>query len=134
MEDRMEKDPRTHATIGAAMEVHRVLGPGLLEALYHEALSIELGERKIPFVSEPRLVVHYKIHRLRRYYVPDFLVSDAIVVELKAQSKLTPIDEAQIINSLRISGKHVGLLINFGERSLAWKRFVHNLSDSHESA
>jgi len=116
------------------MEVHRILGPGLLEALYHEALAIEFGERKIPFVHEPRLVVHYKDHRLRRYYVPDFLAFDAVVVEIKAQATLTKTDEAQLVNSLRISGKHVGLLINFGERSLTWKRFVYNLIDDPESA
>jgi GxxExxY protein len=121
----MEKDPRTHAIIGAAMEVHNGMGPGLLEALYHEALTIEFDERKIPFVSEPHLAVHYKDHRLRRHYEPDFLVYDAVVVEIKAQSTLTKADEAQLINSLRISGKQVGLLINFGEGSLVWKRFVN---------
>jgi GxxExxY protein len=121
----MEKDPRTHAILGAAMEVHSVLGPGLLEALYHEALAIEFEERKIPFASEPRLVVHYKNRRLRRYYEPDYLVFDAVVVEIKAQALLTKVDEAQLVNSLRISRKPVGLLVNFGEPSLVWKRFAN---------
>jgi GxxExxY protein len=107
------------------MEVHRVRGPGLLEALYHEALAIELGERKVPFRSKPKLSVHYKDHRLHRWYEPDFLAYDEVVLELKAQVALGKADEAQLLNSLRISGTKVGLLINFGESSLKWKRFVN---------
>ncbi len=120
-----KKDPRTHAVIGAAMEVHRILGPGHLEAVYQEALEIEFIERQIPFVAQPKIQIHYKIHVLKKFYVPDFLVYDAVVVELKAQSALSKADQAQILNSLRCTRNKVSLLINFGEVSLTWKRFVY---------
>ena len=68
----MEKDPLTHAIIGAAMEVHRILGPGHLEAVYHEALEIEFRLKRIPYVSELKLELEYKGHKLRRHYVPDW--------------------------------------------------------------
>jgi GxxExxY protein len=117
-------DPRTHDLIGAAMEVHRHLGPGHLEAVYHEALEIELGLRKIEYESQPRVTIRYKDRILKRHYTPDFIVKGEIVVEIKAQSILTNTDEAQIVNSLKSSGRRVGLLINFGQASLKWKRYV----------
>jgi GxxExxY protein len=84
-----EKDPRTHAIIGAAMEVHREMGPGFLEAVYHECLEIEFQIRKIPYISKPRLKLYYKTRQLERYYEPDFLVYSSIVVEIKAEKYLT---------------------------------------------
>ena len=123
----MQKDPRTHAILGAAMEVHRILGPGYLEAVYHESLAIEFGLQKIPFTSEPRIRLYYKNQMLEKYYVPDFLVYDGVILELKAQSSLGVVDEAQAINSLRCTRKCTGLLVNFGESSLAWKRFIHTV-------
>lgn len=121
----MEKDPRTHEIIGAAMEVHNTLGPGHLEAIYHEALEIEFQERKIPFESQPRIVVTYKKRKLKKFYVPDFIVLDEIVLEIKAQELLGRADQAQIVNSLKCTGYRLGLVINFGEASLKWKRFVN---------
>jgi GxxExxY protein len=120
----MESDERTYAIIGAAMEVHNILGPGHLEAVYQEALEIELELRGIRYTSKPELRLFYKERRLKKYYVPDFLVLDRVVVEIKAQSALGKADEAQILNSLKCCRREVGLLINFGERSLKWKRFV----------
>lgn len=120
----MEKDERTYAIIGAAMEVHRILGPGHLEAVYHEALEIELALRGIPFEHKPELIIDYKGHELEKRYYPDLRVLGEIVVELKASCGLYPLDDAQIINSLKCSHHDVGLLINFGEASLKWKRFV----------
>ncbi len=70
----MEKDKRTHLIIGAAMEVHKFIGPGLLEAVYHECLEIEFGEQNIPFHSQSRLDIFYKERKLKKYYIPDFLV------------------------------------------------------------
>jgi GxxExxY protein len=123
--DAKEKDPRTHAIIGAAMENHKEMGPGFLEAVYHECLEIEFQIRNIPYISKPRLKLYYKNKQLEKYYEPDFLVYSKIVVEIKAEKCLTKIDEAQIINSLKGSKKKVGLLINFGESSLKFKRFVY---------
>jgi GxxExxY protein len=121
----MKRDERTHAIIGASMEVHNILGPGRLEAVYHEALEIEFGLREIHYVSKPQVEIVYKGHKLKQYYVPDFLVLEDVVVEIKAEVALTKIDEAQIINSLKCCSKKVGLLINFGGPSLQWKRFVN---------
>ena len=121
----MEKDKRTHAIIGAAMEVHNVLGPGRLEPVYHESLEIEFEMRGLPFVSKPKTDIYYKGRKLKKYYVPDFIVFKEVVVEIKAQSALGKADEAQTINSLKCCKKKVGLLINFGKASLEWKRFVN---------
>jgi GxxExxY protein len=115
----------TYAIIGAAMEVHKELGPGFLEAVYHEALAIEMKRRNIPFYSEPQIDIHYKDVILAKKYNPDFLVSNAVVVEIKALSKLTSIEESQIINALKASKKVVGLLINFGSSSLEFKRYIN---------
>ncbi len=106
------------------MEVHTVMGPGRLEAVYQECLEIEFGERSIPFVSQPPLQIYYKDKKLKKFYVPDFIVFGDIIVELKSEKSLTPLDEAQIINILKISRNKVGLLINFGEKSLRFKRFI----------
>jgi GxxExxY protein len=107
------------------MEVHGILGPGRLEAVYQEALEIELELREIPFVPKPKVPVSYKGRELRSYYKPDFIVLEEVVVEIKAQSSLGSIDEAQLLNALKCSGLRVGLLINFGEQSLSWRRFVN---------
>ena len=119
------KDERTHKIIGAAMEVHSIIGPGRLEAVYQECLEIEFSWRNIPFVSQPQLQIYYKGKKLKKFYVPDFIVFNNIIVEIKSESALTLSDEAQIINSLKIGHKKVGLLINFGEKSLRFKRFVN---------
>lgn len=121
----MERDQRTHAIIGAAMEVHGIIGPGHLEAVYQECMEIEFDLRKIPFISQPRLEIFYKNQKLQKFYVPDFIVYNEVVVEIKAEKSLTSIDEAQLINSLIISRHKTGLLLNFGEQSLRYKRFVH---------
>lgn len=122
----MKKDPRTHAIIGAAMEVHRIIGPGHLEAVYHECLEIEFRERNIPYISKPKLEIYYKEEKLKKFYTPDFMVYKEIVLEIKSSKSLTEVDEAQIINSLKISRQEIGLLINFGELSLKFKRFINS--------
>lgn len=106
------------------MEVHSVMGPGRLEAVYQECLEIEFEERNIHFVSQPQLQIYYKNKKLRKFYVPDFIVFGDIIVEIKSEKSLTAFDESQIINSLMISRNRVGLLINFGEKSLRFKRFI----------
>jgi len=119
------RDPRTFAVIGAAMEVHRVLGCGFLEAVYQEALALEMQTRAIPHRREVELPVFYKGQRLMTQYKADFIAYDDVIVELKALAKLSGMEEAQIINYLKSSGLKVGLLINFGAPSLEYRRFVH---------
>ena len=117
-------DPETYAIIGAAMEVHRVLGHGFLEAVYQEALAVEMTARNIPFEREKDLAIVFKGTPLKTGYRADFLCYGGIVVEIKAISTLTGNDEAQLLNYLKASQAHRGLLLNFGSPSLQQKRMV----------
>ncbi|HLP30664.1 MAG: 3 family protein [Holophagaceae bacterium] len=124
------RDPETYAIIGAAMEVHRVLGCGFAEPAYQEALAIEFQGRDIPFVREAAIDIEYKGQRLRTTYRADFICFDRVIVELKALPRLGPIEDAQLVNYLKASGRPVGLLINFGARSLQSKRMVGAANDT----
>lgn len=123
-----KRDPRTYAIIAAAMEVHRVLGPGFLEAVYREALCLEFGLRDLPFRKEVDLPVHYKEKLLRTGYRADFVCFSDVLVETKALSQLTGKDESQLINYLKATKHETGLLLNFGSRSLEFKRYVQTSS------
>ena len=125
-----ERDPKTYAIIGAAMEVHGQLGHGFLEPVYQDALEIELGLRGIPSRREVELPVLYKGRTLKSNYKADFICFDSIVVELKALSELTGVHEAQVINYLKATGLPCGLLVNFGASRLEFRRLV--LSSRHE--
>ena len=103
----------TFEIIGAAMEVHRTLGPGLLESSYRECLCRELSLRGIVFRRECGLPLLYKGVRLDCGYRIDILVADLVVVEIKAVDKLAPVHEAQLLTYLRLGGWRVGLLLNF---------------------
>ncbi|HDJ29825.1 MAG TPA: GxxExxY protein [Candidatus Acetothermia bacterium] len=109
----MEINRITETIIGAAIEVHRALGPGLLESVYEECLCRELSLRGIPFERQRSLPVEYKGLRLDCGYRLDLLVADTVVVEIKAVESLLPIHEAQLLTYLRLGGWKVGLLINF---------------------
>lgn len=113
----------TRAIIGAAMEVHRTLGHGFLEAVYEAALAHELSLRGIPYERQKRLMVTYK-GQVVGEYVADFVVDGKVIAELKATKGLTEVDEAQLINYLRATGLRVGLLLNFGTPSLEHRRRV----------
>ena len=115
--------------VGAAMEVSNELGAGFLEAVYQEALGIELKSRALPFVAQPTITIAYKGRILTKEYVPDFVCYDQIIVEIKAIKELTTIEQAQLLNYLKATGKPVGLLLNFGAPKLEWKRMVLNQPD-----
>ena len=107
------KDPRTSPIIGAAIEVHRHLGPGLLESAYEECLCHELHLRRLDFRRQVALPVEYKGLKLDCGYKIDLVVQDTVILELEAVEKLLPIHEAQLLTYLRLTGKQVALLINF---------------------
>ena len=110
--------------IGSCMEVHKELGCGFLEAVYQEALEFELIERKIPFDRECQLDIFYKGRELDKKYFADFICFDEVVVELKAVSNLNDVHYSQVLNYLKANRKQIGLLINFGSRSLQYKRVI----------
>ena len=118
----------THAIIGAAIDVHRLLGPGLLESAYEECLARELALRAIPFERQKPRPVVYKEVKLDCGYRIDLLVDRRVVVELKAVDALAPIHEAIVLTYLRLSSCQIGLLINFNSVVLkdGIRRLVNN--------
>jgi GxxExxY protein len=112
-ENENQKDPRTAPIIGAAIEVHRHLGPGLLESAYEECLCHELHLRGLSFRRQVDLPVAYKGVQLACGYKIDVIVQEEVVLELKTVERLLPVHDAQLLTYLKLSGKHVGLLINF---------------------
>jgi GxxExxY protein len=111
--------------MGAAFEVYNEQGYGLAEEIYQESLEIELESRGIALRSKQELRCFYKARELKKRYVPDLIVFDCLVTELKSVSQLAPEHEAQLINYLRITKQPVGYLVNFGHKdSLEWKRFI----------
>lgn len=103
----------TDKIIGAAIEVHRHLGPGLLESIYEECLCYELSQMGLQFQRQVRLPIHYKGIKLESAYKMDLVVEDAVVVEIKATEGMAPIHSSQVLTYLKSSNKRVGLLINF---------------------
>ena len=118
------QDPRTFAIIGAAYEVHRVLGTGFLEIFYKDDLAIEFLERGIPFEREAPCRVEYKGHPLRDDYKIDFICYGAVVLEVKARSVTGPADHAQVLSYLTSIKLRCGLLLNFGTAKLEHRRFI----------
>jgi GxxExxY protein len=110
-------DRLAHSVIGAAIEVHRHLGPGYLEGVYEEAIAREFDIQAIPYQRQYAVAVNYKGRQVGQGKV-DFLVGGKLVVELKAVEILLPVHKAQIISYLKVSGCQLGLLINFDERAL----------------
>ena len=114
----VENDLLTEKIIGAAIEVHRVLGPGLLESAYEECLCHELRLREIAFTRQQPLPVVYKGIHLDCGYRLDVVVESQVVVELKTVDRILPIHEAQILTYLRLAGIHTGLILNFNVPAL----------------
>jgi GxxExxY protein len=125
--------------IGAAIEVHRALGPGLLESTYEACLDYELRERGLPIERQWPLLVTYKGTEIDREYRLDLVVGECVVVEIKAVEQLLPIHQAQILSYLRLSGLPLGLLINFHCAALRdgirrFRNFPPNSASSDSSA
>jgi len=111
-------DPLVHLVIGAAIEVHKELGPGLLESTYSGCFRMELTDRRIPFGEQLWRPLFYKGRRLENGYRLDLLVEDRLIVEIKAVEKILPVHKAQLMTYLRLSGADQGLLFNFNEARL----------------
>ncbi|RTE51729.1 GxxExxY protein [Arenibacter aquaticus] len=121
-------EEETYKIIGACINVHKALGNGFLESVYEEALEIKLIEAKIPYKKQHRLRISYNGELLDKYFIADFLCFDKIIIEIKAAEFIHKKMEAQVINYLKATKSEVGLLINFGETSLKWKRFINTPS------
>lgn len=129
------EDLLTEQIIGAAIEVHQTLGPGLLESAYESCLCHELSLRGMPFRRQVELPVRYKNVRLECGYKIDVLVQGLVVVELKAVESLQPVHDAQILTYLKLAQLSVGLLLNFHAPTLkqGLRRIVNNFQDSSAS-
>jgi GxxExxY protein len=112
-ENREKLNLLSKTIIDAAVAVHREIGPGLLEAIYHDCLIKELQFRKIDFKTAVEVPIVYKKERLDKKYILDLLVEDEIVIELKSVEQIIPVHEAQLLTYLKVTGKRLGLLINF---------------------
>ena len=125
----MDENELSHSIIGAAIEVHRVLGPGLLESVYEAALSYEPRERGFIVHQQQELPVIYKGRELPGGFRMDLLVNELVVVEIKSVEKLMPIHEAQVLTYLKLSGKKLGLMLNFNSNAISAsvRRVVNNL-------
>jgi len=136
--DMMKLKQLTSKIIGAGIEVHRILGPGLLERVYHECLCYELSKRGMFFEKEPCLQFIYKDSEIDFDLKPDLIVEESVIVELKAVQEMHPVFSAQLLSYLRLTGIQVGLLLNFHTPLLKEgiiRRTIHgdSLPDNWES-
>jgi len=115
--------------IGACMEVHKELGCGFLEQVYQEAVEREFFTKMIPFEREVPLQIIYKGRKLEKEYFADFLCHNKIVLELKAVHEFSSEHKAQVINYLKATGYKLGILVNFGQTKLEYKRLVRNITN-----
>lgn len=113
----MEQDQLTKKIIGCAIEVHKYLGPGLLESLYEEALCIELKQAGLKYERQKEVPVYYKTHLIGKQRI-DLIVEDKVIIEIKSVERFDPVFEAQILSYMKMTSKKVGLLINFNTRLL----------------
>lgn len=113
-----ELNKLSQKTIGAAIEVHKTLGPGLLESVYQHCLFMELQKLQVKFMAQAVVPINYKGTEIQKEFILDFLVEDQIVIELKSVETILPIHEAQLVTYLKLANKPLGLLINFNESKL----------------
>ena len=117
-------EEESYLIIGAAIDVHKELGNGFLEAVYQEALEKEFLIRSIPYKREAQLTIYYKNEPLDKYYAADFICFDKIIFELKALSAITTEHHSQVINYLKASKLKLGIILNFGKQSFENKRII----------
>lgn len=120
----------SYLIIGACMKVHNALGAGFLEAVYHEALETEFQKQNIPYRKEVSLNLYYNGQKLKKSYRADFICFDEIIIEIKAVSFMPKVFYSQVRNYLKATNYRLGVLVNFGEPSLAYKRIL-NKPHSH---
>jgi GxxExxY protein len=118
-------EEETYQLIGACIKVHKKLGNGFSEAIYHEALEKELTKAAIPFEHYKKLPVYYEGQQLNGHLISDFVCYQKIIVELASVKHIKQTLKQQVLNHLRSTECQIGLLINFGEKSLTWKRFIN---------
>ena len=118
------RENETYKIIGICMEVHRNLGPGLLEVIYKDALEVEFKENDIPFEREKEYSIEYKGKILPHKFYADFVINENIILEVKAIKEFSTEHIAQILNYIKLSNSQVGLLVNFQTKSLQYKRYV----------
>jgi GxxExxY protein len=117
-------EQESYRIIEVCFEVHKQLGSGFLESVYHEALEIEFRNKKIPFTREQEINIFYKGYKLKKHYYADFICFNKIILEIKAVEILSDEHKCQILNYLKATGYKLGILLNFGEKSLQYKRLV----------
>jgi GxxExxY protein len=110
----LSHEKETYDILGACFQVYKEMGCGFLESVYQECLEIELKARNIPFASQPTLELTYRGTPLKQRYIPDFIIHDEIIVEIKAVSELASEHKAQLLNYLHATNLDIGFLINFG--------------------
>ncbi len=123
-EDKYPLQKDSYEIIGICMEIHRILGKGLLEIVYKDAIEYELKQRNIPYEREKKYEVEYKGFVLPHYFFADFVVFDKIILEVKAQKGIVDEHISWVLNYLAISKCQLGLIVNFGENSLVTKRVI----------
>jgi GxxExxY protein len=123
-EEKYPLKDESYQIIGICMEIHRILGKGLLEIVYKDAIEYELKQRNMPYARERKYEVEYKGIVLPHFFYADFVVSDKIILEVKAQKGIVEEHISWVLNYLAISKCQLGLIINFGENSLVTKRVI----------
>ena len=115
---RYEYNQLSSTIIGSAIEVHKTLGPGLLESVYERALAYEMQNRGLEIQQQVSMTIHYKDLRIDNSFFADIIVNDKIILEIKAREEILPVHKAQLLSYLRLTGMKLGLLINFHEDTL----------------
>ena len=119
-------EEQTYKILGACIEVHKQLGNGFTEEVYHEALIKELTKLNIPFEHHKKLDVFYKGSKMDNPFIADFVCFDKIILEVKSLGGITETIKQQVLKFLLLTNLEVGYLVNFGEKTLTWKRFINN--------
>lgn len=125
MKTQLVLEEETYQVIGACIKVHKNLGNGFPEEVYQEALVKELSEAAIPFEQEKKLSIYYNGAKLNKYVMADFVCFQKILIDVKCLNFINTNVKRQAVNFLKSTNLEVGLLINFGENSLTWKRIIH---------